>query len=147
MNPNPPMGGPPGPSGNAKDMVNIPSMLLIIVGAIGALFALYSTIMAFTGGNNAAMAQLANNPDMAKYAAAGSPVVNGLVGLLQVAVSGLAVFGGLKMRNLQSFGLAMGGAIAAVIPCLGPCCCLGIPFGIWALIVLNKPEVKSSFTA
>ena len=26
----------------------------------------------------------------------------------------------------------------ACIPCLGPCCLLGIPFGIWAFIVLTR---------
>ena len=26
------------------------------------------------------------------------------------------------------------------------CCLLGVPFGIWALVVLNKPEVKAQFT-
>jgi hypothetical protein len=28
---------------------------------------------------------------------------------------------------------------------LGPCCIVGIPFGIWAIVVLSKPEVKRAF--
>jgi hypothetical protein len=39
----------------------------------------------------------------------------------------------------------MAASIIAIIPCFGPCCCLGIPVGIWALVVINKPEVKSAF--
>jgi hypothetical protein len=35
--------------------------------------------------------------------------------------------------------------VVAMVPCLSPCCILGLPLGIWALIVLMKPEVKSSF--
>jgi hypothetical protein len=31
------------------------------------------------------------------------------------------------------------------VPCISPCCLVGLPIGIWALVVLNKPEVKSSF--
>jgi hypothetical protein len=46
--------------------------------------------------------------------------------------------------RLQYFGLVMAAVIVAMLPC--QCCCLlGLPFGIWALVVLNKPEVKSQF--
>jgi hypothetical protein len=39
-------------------------------------------------------------------------------------------------------------SILAMIPCFTSCCCLvGLPIGIYALVVLNKPEVKSAFTS
>ncbi len=38
-----------------------------------------------------------------------------------------------------------GNRAAAMIPCVSPCCLLGLPLGIWALIVLVKPEVKAAF--
>jgi hypothetical protein len=49
------------------------------------------------------------------------------------------------MKNLQSYGLAMTASIVAMIPCISPCCILGLPFGIWALVILNRPEVKAAF--
>lgn len=58
----------------------------------------------------------------------------------------LTVVGGLKMRSLSGYGLAMTGAIAGIVP-MGGCCCLTLPFGIWALIVLINPDVKSAFGA
>jgi hypothetical protein len=39
--------------------------------------------------------------------------------------------------------LAMIGAVTSVLPC-NPCCVVGLPFGIWALMVLNQPEVKAA---
>ena len=36
------------------------------------------------------------------------------------------------MRNLKNYGQARAAAVVAMIPLLGPCCLLGIPFGIWA---------------
>ena len=61
-------------------------------------------------------------------------------------LGGVVLFGGLKMKNLQSYGLAMAAAIMAMLPCtVGWCCLLGLPLGIWALIVLMKPEVKAAF--
>ena len=56
------------------------------------------------------------------------------------------IFAFSRMHTLKSYGVAYAGAILSVIPLLGaPCCVLGIPFGIWALVVLNDPGVKGAF--
>jgi len=54
--------------------------------------------------------------------------------------------GASKMQSLTSYQFAFTAAILAMVPCLSPCCLLGLPFGIWALVVLNKPEIKSQFS-
>jgi hypothetical protein len=51
------------------------------------------------------------------------------------------------MYSRTSYGAAMTGAIIACVPCCSPCCFIGIPFGIWALIVLNDPVVQEWFSA
>lgn len=56
----------------------------------------------------------------------------------------LTIYGGFKMLNLESYYLAMASAIAAMVPCY--CCLLGLPIGIWAVVVLRDPDVKSIFT-
>jgi multisubunit Na+/H+ antiporter MnhC subunit len=66
-------------------------------------------------------------------------------GVISIAIGLFVLFGALKMQKLSNHGLAMAAAIVAMIPCFSPCCLLGLPFGIWALVVLNKPEVKSQF--
>jgi len=38
-------------------------------------------------------------------------------------------------------------SILAMVPCISPCCLLGIPIGIWALVVLMKPEVQQAFVS
>ena len=37
-------------------------------------------------------------------------------------------------------------AIVATIPCLSPCILIGMPIGIW-IILLSKPEVQAEFQA
>ena len=69
-------------------------------------------------------------------------VALGVVGIL---VSVVILLGAMKMKKLESYGLAMAASIIAMIPCLSPCCLLGLPIGIWAVVVLSKPEVKSAF--
>jgi hypothetical protein len=60
-------------------------------------------------------------------------------------MSVVVFMGASKMKNLQSYGFAMAATVIAMIPCIGPCCILGLPIGIWALVILLKPEVKGAF--
>jgi hypothetical protein len=66
--------------------------------------------------------------------------------LFQFILPALVLIGATKMQSLRSYEFAYTAAILAMIPCLTPCCLPGLPFGIWALIVLKKPEVKSHFS-
>ena len=65
------------------------------------------------------------------------------MGLMAMHV--LVIVGAYNLQKLRSYPLAMTGAIIACIPCCGPCLVLGIPFGIWALVLLNNPDVKRHF--
>ncbi|MCA9133908.1 MAG: hypothetical protein KDA45_12165 [Planctomycetales bacterium] len=65
--------------------------------------------------------------------------------LIQLVAAAVIVYGGLQMKNLQSYGLSLGAAILALIP-LVSCCCTGLPIGIWAIVVLVDPHVKQSFS-
>jgi hypothetical protein len=68
----------------------------------------------------------------------------GVINLFFAALNAFVLLGAIKLMRLQSYGLAMAACIVAMLPC--QCCCLfGLPFGIWALVVLSKPEVKSAF--
>lgn len=128
----------------AHQLVNVPSILLMVVGAIGVVMGLVGLV----GGGQQIPPELLNDPELAQYrdlietlSGSGGVVLN----IIPLALSVVVFLGGLKMRQLQSWGLAMGGSIVAIIPCIGSCCCIGIPVGIWALVVLNKPEVKNAF--
>jgi hypothetical protein len=66
-------------------------------------------------------------------------------GLLLLVSNILVLTGAIKMMYFKSLGWARLGAILAVIPCIGPGYFLGIPFGIWALVILGRPEVYNMF--
>ncbi|MBN1854900.1 MAG: hypothetical protein JW829_19355 [Pirellulales bacterium] len=53
--------------------------------------------------------------------------------------------GAICMRNQESYSKAFNAVILSVIPLLSPLYWFGIPFGIWALVVLSMPKVKASF--
>jgi hypothetical protein len=62
-----------------------------------------------------------------------------------VVMNILVIVGAYHLQNLKKFSLAMTGAIIACIPCCGPCLVLGIPFGIWALVLLNDSRIRPHF--
>jgi len=66
-------------------------------------------------------------------------------GVLYLATSIVTFIAGWKMKSLESYVLALVGAACAILPFCSPCCCLSLPVGIWALVVLLKADVKSSF--
>jgi hypothetical protein len=52
--------------------------------------------------------------------------------------------GAIQMIRLRTRWLAITSSVVALLPC-SPGCLLGVPFGIWALVALNKQEVKDAF--
>ncbi|HZV34884.1 MAG TPA: DUF4339 domain-containing protein [Verrucomicrobiae bacterium] len=66
--------------------------------------------------------------------------------LVAMALWAFVIFSAVKMKKLESYGLCIAGCIVAMLPCGGCCCCIGIPIAIWALIMLNKADIKRYFT-
>lgn len=64
---------------------------------------------------------------------------------LMLLTSAVILAGALQMKRLRGRGLPTMACILALIPCLGPCFVVGIPFGIWGLVVLNDPQVRRAF--
>jgi hypothetical protein len=57
----------------------------------------------------------------------------------------VTLFGSLAMLAGRMRWLGILGSIAAMVN-LGSCCCvLGLPFGIWSLVVLLNEDVKNAF--
>jgi len=143
-----PGGPPPGASvQQARNAVNAPALALVIVAGLGALAALASMFTHGTEVLNALRPMLANNPEALERLEQAQAQAGGFNfgALIKLALAGFIVYGALQMRELKNYGLAMAASIVALIPCYGPCCCLAIPFGIWSLVVLAKPEVKAAF--
>jgi hypothetical protein len=57
---------------------------------------------------------------------------------------GCLIAGSICMLRRRAYAMAMTATIVAMLPC--NCCCLfGLPFGIWGLVTLTRPEVKDAF--
>lgn len=70
----------------------------------------------------------------------------GLLVNLGGCVFGIVVLlGAIQMRKLENYGFVVTASILATVCCLSPWFLLGMPFGIWALVVLCTPDVRDAF--
>lgn len=71
--------------------------------------------------------------------------LSSLAALAHFACSLMISIGGAKMAFMESYSLARLGAVLACVPIISPFFVWGIPFGVWALVVLNDPKVQAGF--
>jgi len=78
---------------------------------------------------------------------AGAGELFGMIGSLVIWVAMMAgiIWGSIAMVRLRGYGSAMVAAVLALIPVCSPCFVLGIPFGIWAIIILMRADVRARF--
>jgi hypothetical protein len=136
-----------GGDARAREMVSGPATALMVSGILFVIFALIGLVGNMMGASfrpppGEIPPEMQQFFQMMEQMQGPVAIVSGL---LQLGVSGLLIFASQKLRALESFGLVVTATILAMVPCTSPCCCLGLPVGIWILVVLFKPEVKSAF--
>jgi serine/threonine protein kinase/preprotein translocase subunit SecD len=63
--------------------------------------------------------------------------------LAPFVLTSLMIVAALKMKRLQAYGLGVFASILAMI--VSPCCLVGLPIGLWALVVLSQRDVREAF--
>ena len=134
--------------------VKVPAIGLIIASSISIVEAIWDLIQLPTAA--AKMQQyesmFQDNPQAAQFMQKIGSLTTGPFGyvqaILQILIAILILVGAIKMKSLRSYEFAFAAAILSVIPCINPCCgwILSLIFGIWAMVVLARPEVKSKFS-
>jgi hypothetical protein len=127
-------------NGQAADAVKGPAIGLMVTAGLGGLGQLIGLVLNIAGTGFGAMA--GGNEGMVNMFSGGIGIVGSLIGL---AMAGFIFYGASLMQKLQKYNMAMAASVIAMIPCISPCCIIGLPIGIWAIVVLVKPEVKAAF--
>lgn len=130
----------------ALQAVKGPAIALIVTASLGLVYYLLSGVFTLVTGGM--MLQHEMPPDISPHVrafleGARGPLA-GVINLVIAAMDGFVLYGAINLLRLRNRGTAVAASIVAMLPC--QCCCLfGLPAGIWALIALNKPEVRSQF--
>ncbi|HJT78087.1 MAG TPA: hypothetical protein VJ739_12860 [Gemmataceae bacterium] len=149
----------------ARALVRPPAVALLAAGIVGLLFNLvvagfgyvdeFVTPLSTSTVERRNVAEARAHAGPSPYAGAenaqgeGGPeratAVMTIVVLLSFSVPcAMAIWAGVNMIRLRSYWLSVAGSIA-IMP--GACffCLVGLPVGIWSLVVLFRPDVSSSF--
>jgi predicted Zn finger-like uncharacterized protein len=134
---------------SAPEMVYLPGLLLTIAGYVGiGINALFIVLNLFNAVNtliSSTQASMQGPPGRSS----GPNVFVILVAVciqagITAAWGGTVVRGGQSLSSMNNYPMAMIGCIVACVPCsLG--CFLGLPIGIWGLVVLCQKDVKRAF--
>ena len=117
-------------AGPAIGMMVYASLVLVVMTA-------YAIFLAVVGLDELQMAQ----PPADAAERIGGIAVFVIIIVMYFAIYGTLLFGAVKMKRLESYPLAI---IASILSML-PCCLLGMPLGIWSLVVLSDHNVKMMF--
>jgi len=127
---------------HAKSQISGPAISLIVVSIICLVlvaFGIVFDVIILATGFTDEMIQPRGMPKSVQV------MIRMAWGLLLMVSNTVVLIGAIKMLQLKNYEFARISAIISVIPCVGPCCVLGIPFGIWALVVMGRPEIKNAF--
>ena len=124
----------------AEAMVKGPAIFMMVLAIITILLQLLFAVLVWLAGSAIA----ADPPPEIRD----KIIAQGAFGLgysvVYIIINIIILIGSIKMKKCQSYGLAMAASILCIL-CDWGCCCLGIGAGIWAIVVLYKPEVKATF--
>jgi len=122
-----------------------PAIGMLIVAIIGGLFSLFVAVFGALQASGAIPAERSPmmGPQVMSEAAGAGVAAIACLGMAVMAV--VTAFGAWRMKNLQSYGFSIAACILSIVPCYNSCCVLGIPFGIWGLIVLLNRDVRDAF--
>ncbi|MCE5277624.1 MAG: biopolymer transporter ExbD [Planctomycetaceae bacterium] len=143
----------------ARQVVKAPAVGLIIAGAIN--LAVLAAVGAFSliSWNNAlprvqvqetardsSYRELPDQPRPVAQVSVSRGMSRGVLLVAAATIPSIIIFiAAIRMLRLRGRGLAIAGSILALIAAPGSI--IGLPFGIWALVVLNKREVMEAFAA
>jgi ABC-type Fe3+ transport system permease subunit len=125
----------------AADRVRGPSIGLLVTAIVGACMGLVSLFGHFVG-IALPHEQYAGEQELPAIV---SFAVGTFAAAIGLAMAAFIAYAAVKMQRLQSYNMALVASILAMIPCISPCCILGLPIGIWALVVLFEDDVKRAF--
>jgi hypothetical protein len=129
---------------NPRSLLTAPGTALLVSGILNALVALMSlagNIFRFFDGVD----EMPVNQAESIGFVIGTGISVGAT-IFTLFASPFVIFGAVQMLNGKRYGWARLAAWLSVVPFTACCLIVGIPAGIWALIVLARPEIKAFFS-
>lgn len=125
--------------------VQAPAIALIVCGGLSLLASIYGVVNAMISSPPPVPP---NSPEWMEGVMKNSVgMTAAIIQSVFIFVALFVLFGGIKMLRLKSRGVAIAASIVTMLN-IGSCCCIvGMPIGIWALVILMLTDVAQAFEA
>jgi predicted Zn finger-like uncharacterized protein len=128
----------------ARSAVRPPAICLLIVGLLGmSVNALILTAALVIGPDAEPFQQARANQDPAAFGAAWTVTMVMIGGFAFMSL--LVVVGAIQMLRTKAYGFAIISSILAMLIIYPGCCVIGLPVGLWSLLVLLRQDVRAVF--
>lgn len=129
---------------STKEALRAPAIALLVNmgGAIAILlFAVFGSALGMTLGG---MGMFGDADIPEKMFKSGVNIASSITG---IGVCAYIAWSMLQMLKLKHYTHAVVSCVLACIPCFTFLCCItSLPFAIWALVVLRRPDVRAAFS-
>lgn len=132
----------PRPAPEAESKVAAPAIAIMVMAGLSIAVALLGLLVNVLGIGVGALGRLREEERVVQFLSGGLGLV---INVLSLVLNSFAIFGGMKMKALQSYAMSVASAVIVALPCVSCCCLIGTPIGIWALVVLLSADVKAAF--
>jgi hypothetical protein len=119
-----------------------PATGLLVTAILGGAIQLLGLFANMLGVGLGSITAEASEQQIMNWLSGGIGVASAAIGLL---IAGLIIYASMEMKKLRQWGLAVAASILAMVPCISPCCIIGLPMGIWSLVILVRDDIKSAF--
>ena len=114
----------------ARGRLRVPSIGLLVAGVLNLLTTLSIVVLAVS---------LSGSDELSVRT-----IVFAVIAFSSLVLGILLLIGSARMRDLQAYPIALSAAVAAILP-FAPGFLISLPFGVWALLVLSRRDVRLSF--
>src|SRR5262245_35764240 len=122
------------------DKVIFPSIAMLVTSVVNIAIGVFAVIGTRVQENTAAERVFKSEAERAGYYAGRIGAL--LCMIVSMVVAFFIAYAAIQMMQGKSYKSARTAAILLMIPFTSCCFVLGIPVGIWALMILNQPDVK-----
>jgi len=130
---------------DALNKVSAPATWLQVTACLGILLGIISVVVTFVPPvRDRIYAQVPAVQAQMQNMSTGMKVFQGVQHAIWFLAQLIIFIGASKMKRLESYGMSLFASIVALVPLLA-CCFVGLPVGIWSLVVINSSEVKPYF--
>jgi hypothetical protein len=129
------------------ERLRAPATALIIAASLNAMIGLLALLGGLVRLSGLSGSEQLPTDEAERIGYVSSTVITYCISLLSLLLAPLIIYGAVQMMHGKKYKMARVAAIVAINPFTSCCFLVSIPMGLWAMILLGKPEIQAVFAS